>query len=228
MKRRTMVTVVVVLIGLIALLFIPRTFQLQWIGVPGLPTVSSPIVVRGGSIHGNLRSTLRNWNRIAKGTKYSAAYSSDPTKIDYISVNYFDGGLTSPMTGTGGWIIAFTNSDSQGNPVPSTLSLCSYDCSSDPNPSLDSDGQAYLVITDSSKAALEEYYDSLWRDQLHFHYIVKGCDEQYSAGDRTENGTCDRIMSITIRTKNNVQGTDGKTSYHCQVPKGCYVQIGPS
>jgi hypothetical protein len=170
----------------------------------------TPIIIAGGSIYGD--AYYQGW---VQDSPYYASVGSQ-AQLDNILLQKFtlaDGVTPAPdsITGTGGWVITFSDKDSQGNSKPNAISFCSKkNCN--PQSGLDQDGNVYLSA--GPKGRWREKNSGKVLYELRFHDT--DCDG--SSGD-TES-SCDIISQITITTKNQPQAT-----YLC--PTGtCRVIVG--
>lgn len=181
----------------------------------------SPISVRGGSIHGTTKFYAITWWVSVTDWKEYWTSSSDN---DNITISGF-GKAPAHLSGTGGWIIKFSNSDGMHLRQADTLLLCSdKECTGQ---SLDKNNRVYLYAKGQHAYLQPRYFSKA----LHFHFYDASnskCDN-YPASGNSEDPVCDRIVDITILTNKPLPGTNGDP-YTCDAasPDPCkgYVTVG--
>jgi hypothetical protein len=185
-----------------------------------ITSASSPVKVRGGSIHAE--NPLDTWTQIT-ANKYSA-------KVPHNNNNYLvlkgfteTGSLVlapSPIQGTGGWKIEFSNQDADNNEKWNAVLVCS-----DNNCSGNSLGMGLIYfMTPRADVQLEQTHVGN-QDELHFHDTSPRCDDYPHSTQ--ESPVCDIPLRIKITVNGNRYPSDGKT-YQCQQlgDDNCVITIG--
>jgi hypothetical protein len=160
----------------------------------------SPITITGGSIHAGVGTfNFNSWKPKVSGK----SYSTQSNNSDQITVEGFTPGITtSPLTGTGGWVITVADST-----YPNAIQFCS-----DPNCSEKLFPNNEVFIQTNGQTQWEE---KTFRKTLEFHNLGQNCKD----------GSCDHISAMTITTATNIGNTNGVT-YTCSMQSSCVITVG--
>ena len=224
MKTRTLVIVIVgiAIAGIAAVgLFIGRSLVGN--------TPNPPVIIVGGSIHGQIDKGLQDWNplaqgwtQITKGQLYSFAATNN-TSIYPVDV-YDNAWKPLPQViPVSGFVIAYYDSLADGATGQGTAGV--EICSDKTCTGAAGDGTTVFMKITREPAQLEEKrpLGLLAIRELHFHSLDTNCDTSGSSGE----GNCDIVHHITIQ-----QGAGASpVCYHCglnsQTQHGhCTIGIG--
>ena len=202
--------IAVALIGVFGLFGVRSFVQLV------MPPISSPIIVRGGSIEGGV-DWFHQWHSTGNSGSFRAVTWGNSNHL--ITLDGFTGGSVT-LSGTQGWLIVISNTDANGNRKPNAVEICSEQTCK----AASLGDQRTIYITPLSD--LEGEASQLGR-RLKFHDRSSGCNN--GSGSYGE-GPCDQVSAITVTTNakavpvNGVLETSG--SFACVSSKKCKIIIG--
>jgi len=183
-------------------------------GVPTQPPLPPPpVIVRGGSIHGDYS---KDWTPAQTGGTIYSAVTPDSTLIYSEDVYSGSSLLPQPLPPVkSGWVIEifdqYPNGHSRREPG---VRICTNQACNGPG-----DGKTvYMEARSGGKAGFEYYNGGV---ELRFHSTIHKCDKQLSG---TENPKCDHVNHIQF----DDLGAGTKTAWKCGENSSgvCTISVG--
>ncbi len=180
-----------------------------------IATVSSPLKVKGGSVHAVPPSTW-DWGKadcgISNANEYCATLHSGETNI--LSSDDFDSPMSNAPAGQG-WTITISTDDGRGGIVKGVLLCNNSACDTTKAP----DGQSRIYVKLFDPTASE--WMATGPGDLYYHYYRARGDACDTVNPGSPDGPCDIIKTATL----SVQGQADQT-YTCSNASKCVIGVG--
>ena len=183
-------------------------------------SVSSPLKVKGGSVHGY--AVLNFWQK--GSANCGKTYSKDEYCVTVpnsylLTSDYFsddNGKGMEPAPQNTGWKILITSPNSQdGTGSTESVWLCNNS-----NCDATQRADASHVFFKRAQPANAEWNQPDGHNVYYHNRSGKGCDQ--ITGDEDQDGPCDYILKAKLWVGNN----NGPTTYTCNVQDSCVIGVG--
>ncbi len=188
------------------------------------PDVSSPLKVRGGSIHGDATGITTGWTGYAGcGSTETSMYCATLPHVGLENLQFYDFADTFQTVPPGkGWKIIFYGPDLHGVSTDA-VELCN-NSSCTPTNAADAQGRVFIkLLHPGTTRGTSTWSPSSSTTDLYYHLQDShggGCDYLH-AGDK--DGPCDKIIKISLAVDNGNAVDHACDQHH---PDQCVVGVG--